>query len=140
MKRARILRRGAALLLALTLLAGLCGCGNVSEVTVTPWESERFSDAEVKGAIAAAERYFRKNFDGCTLTEITYAGDERSEAEAEYAVRAGVDEVLVLTSSFTVAEHGASPALNPGGKYEGYSWILGRSGHGPWRHLDHGYG
>ena len=140
MKRTRILRRGAALLLALTLLAGLCGCGNVSEVTVTPWESERFSDAEVKGAIAAAERYFRKNFDGCTLTEITYAGDEWSEAEAEYAVRAGVDEVLVLTSSFTVAEHGASPALNPGGTYEGYSWILGRSGHGPWRHLDHGYG
>ena len=102
MKRARILRRGAALLLALTLLAGLCGCGNVSEVTVTPWESERFSDAEVKGAIAAAERYFRKNFDGCTLTEITYAGDERSEAEAEYAVRAGVDEVLVLRVEATV--------------------------------------
>ena len=65
-----------ALVLALICVIGLVACGgNVKNVKITDYSSEIYSDAEIENAIDVAINYFKKNFEDCTLTEITYLGD-----------------------------------------------------------------
>ncbi len=128
--------------LALWMVLSLAGCGSGGEIgsmKVTPWESELYSEQEVQSAIDTAADYFKKEFSGCTLTEITYAGDEESEKEAQYALKNGADEVIVLVSSFTVDESGGDGSLNPNSTYRNFQWILIRKNGGSWQHFDHGY-
>lgn len=128
-----------ALLLVLTLTAGFCGCGKVSGAATVPYTSEMYTAAEVEAAIEAAKDYFYTNFSGCTLTEITYAGDEVSIAHEEWAQRHDADQVIVLTSSFDVDASGGDGSLNPNSTYTRWMWIMVRSNGGPWKHADHGY-
>ena len=116
-----------------------CG-GNVWNVSVSEYTSEVYSDREINAAIRTIKWYFKLHFNDCTLTEITYAGDEESEHEAEFAQRNNADEVIVLVSSFDVGASGGDGSLNPNSTYTGWSWILVRDEGGPWRHIDHGYG
>ena len=94
---------------------------------------------DIDAAIGVIKKEFSRNWKGCTLTEIYYAGDDVSQEHAEWAERNGADEVIVLTSSFDVDESGASPTLNPGQTYTRWMWILVRSNGGKWQHVDHGY-
>lgn len=82
---------------------------------------------------------FRSNWKGCTLPEIYYAGDNRSETHQEWADRNNGDEVLLLLSSFGVDASGGDGSLNPNSTYENWMWILVRTNGGQWRHVDHGY-
>ena len=84
-------------------------------------------------------RYFEKEFDGCTLLEIGYVGDQDGKAFIERANQYGVDEVIILVSSFAVGPEGGDGSLNPNDTYRNWKWILGRTNGGQWRHLDHGY-
>ena len=43
---------------------------------------------------------FKKEWSGCTLTEIYYAGDDVSAEYQDWADRQNADEVIVLLSSF----------------------------------------
>ena len=83
--------------------------------------------------------YFKKEFDGCTLTEITYAGDETSADFNEWAQRIDGDDVIVLISSFEVGDSGGDGSLNPNSTYTKWMWILARKEGGKWQHVDHGY-
>ena len=94
---------------------------------------------EIKDAIDAAMDYFKKEFDGCTLTEISYAGDETSADFAEWAQRIDGDEVIVLVSSFNVDASGGDGSLNPNSTYTKWMWIMARQEGGKWQHVDHGY-
>ena len=111
------MRRFAAIILAVVIFTlAACG-GNVSNVKVTAYDSELYTDADVQAAINVAKAYFKKEFSGCTLTEITYAGDEKIQGYAEWADRNNADEVIVMSSSFDVdGSGGDGSGLCEGGR------------------------
>ena len=73
------------------------------------------------------------------LTEITYAGDDKTISHVEWAERNNADEVIVLTSSFDVDASGGDGSLNPNSTYAKWIWILARNKGSRWKHVDHGY-
>ena len=123
------------------LMLGLSACGGkVSDVSIPAYESDIYTDAEIDEAIDAAMAYFKAEFSGCTLTEITYAGDEATQDHQDFAQLHNADEAIVLISSFDVDASGGDGSLNPNSTYEGWKWIMVRNNGGAWRHADHGYG
>ena len=135
------MRKTTILLILLTALLTLCACGgDVSKVNISiPEESDLYTTKEIEDAIDTAMDYFKKEFDGCTLTEIASAGDDRSNDYAEWAQRIGGDEVIVLISSFDVDASGGDGSLNPNSTYTKWMWIMARQEGGKWQHVDHGY-
>ena len=63
------------------------------------WSLELYTQSDINSAINITKRQFRRSWNGCTLTEIYYAGDEVSEKHQKWADRNGLDEVIVLISS-----------------------------------------
>ncbi|MBQ7355472.1 MAG: hypothetical protein IJW62_08145 [Clostridia bacterium] len=125
-----------ALFFALSLVA--CD-GNVNQVKITDYSSEIYSDAEIENAIDVAIDYFNQNFEGCTLTEITYLGDDQLDDWQEFAERNNADDVIVLISTFEVDASGGDGSLNPNSTYTDWNWVLVRTDGGQWKHVDHGY-
>ena len=116
---------------------GLLGCG-VAMAAVAP-ESAIFNGNECEAAEVEVSRYFRE-FEGCTMKEIHYAGDEAVKAEAEY-LGMEPDQVIVLESTFTTDGENHENGLEPDFTYNNYRWILTRETRGSrWQHRDHGYG
>lgn len=106
-------------------------------------EGETENEEDIESAIDVVFAYFKENFSGCTLNEIGYAGDERTERESGYYLNIeGIeaDEIIVLVSSFDVDSSGGDGSLEPNETYEGWSWLLVRKKNGKWRHYTHGYG
>ena len=60
------------------LMLTACG-GSVRHVRITETTSAVYSAADIRSAIDVAVRYFQREFDGCTLTEITYIGDDQND-------------------------------------------------------------
>ena len=134
------MRRYLAFLMAVVCLLSFAACGgDVSEVSIQDYTSEIYTDKEIDAAIDEILRYFKKNFDGCTLREITYAGDDVLEGYTSWAQRNDADDVIVLISTFDVDESGGDGSLNPNSTYTRWLWILVRNGKGRWKHVDHGY-
>ena len=113
--------------------------GNVSNVQRTIGESTVYSQQEIQDAMDVTETYFRKNFEGCKLLELTYDAKHRPE-EMEWEETYGVDQVILLTSSFYVKPNGGDGSLNQDDTYHGWKWILARNDQDKWEHRDHGYG
>lgn len=129
-----------AMVLALVCVIGLVACGgNTKNVRIIDYSSEMYSDAEIENAIDVVINYFEKNFEGCTLTEITYLGDDKLDDWQEFAERNNADDVMVLVSSFNVDASGGDGSLNPNSTYTNWKWILVRTNGGKWEHVDHGY-
>lgn len=133
-----------AVLLLLTVLAAVFGFdsqkyGDVSKVQRNMGRSQIYSEKDIQDAMEVTEAYFRKNFEGCQLLELTYDAKYRLE-EMEWEETYGVDQVILLTSSFYVKSNGADGSLNPDDTYYGWKWILARNEQGKWEHRDHGYG
>ena len=129
-----------ASVMALVCVFSLVACGgNVKDVKTTDCLSEIYSDAEIESAIDVAINYFKKNFEGCTLTEISYLGDDKLNDWQEFAERNDADDVIVLVSSFNVDASGGDGSLNPNSTYTNWKWILVRTNGGKWEHVDHGY-
>lgn len=127
-------------IMTLVCVFSMVGCGGkVSDVKVIEYKSEIYTEEEIEAAIEVAKDYFKKEFKGCTMTEITYAGDEKSADHIEWAERIDGDEVIVLTSSFEVDASGGDGSLNPDSTYTEWMWILARNDDGKWKHVDHGY-
>ncbi len=122
------------------VLLSLSACGgSVKNVNIIEVQSDYYSSNEINSAIETIVKEFDKKWDGCTLNEIYYAGDDVSIGYQEWADRNGADEVIVLMSSFEVDSSGGDGTLNPNSTYDGWIWILIRYTDGPWRHVDHGY-
>lgn len=129
-----------ALVLVLVCMFSLAACGgNAKNIKITDYSSEIYSDAEIESAIDVAINYFEKNFEGCTLTEITYLGDDKLDDWQEFAERNNADDVIVLVSTFEVDASGGDGSLNPNSTYTNWNWILVRTNGGKWMHVDHGY-
>lgn len=129
------------LICILCLLLGLSGCGGkVSTVGIQQWEpSMIYSDAEIEDAIDVILHEFDQKWNGCTLREITYAGDAKSLAHQDWAVRNNAEDAIVLISTFDVDSSGGDGSLNPDSTYTKWMWILVRTDNGKWKHVDHGY-
>ena len=129
----------------LVLTLALCACGgHVKDVQIHAVESEMYSETDINAAVQVIIKEFDRSWKGCTLTSISYAGDERTQAESEYYLNTlglyKADELIVLSSSFDVDQTGGDGSLNPNSTYNGWSWILVRNTGGRWKHVDHGYG
>ena len=134
------MKKAIALLLALAWMVGLTACGGVVKgVQITECSSEIYTQQDIEQAIDEAIRYFRSEFDGCTLLEIGYAGDDKQGGWQNVAQRHGADQVIVLVSKFDVDGSGRCQGLNPNSTYTGWNWLLVRNEGGAWRHADHGY-
>ena len=129
---------GTILCLLLVLCLSACG-GKVSDAKTHNVESETYSQQDIAAAIDVIKKEFKSNWKGCTLTEIYYAGDDKSQNHQDWADRNNADEVLVLLSSFSVDASGGDGSLNPNSTYDNWGWILVRINGGQWRHVDHGY-
>jgi len=127
-------------IITVIILMSLAGCGDIRNVKTIDWKpSELYTDKDIHKAINVIKTEFALKWDGCTLTEITYAGDEASLAHQDWAVRNNASEVIVLTSSFDVDSSGGDGSLNPNSTYTRWNWILIRDENGYWKHVDHGY-
>jgi len=126
------------LILICILSCTACG-GNVKNVNILDYSSEIYSASEIQDAIDVSIHYFKKEFDDCTLTEITYYGDDKLADYQEFATRHNGDEVIVLVSTFETGTSGGDGSLNPNDTYTNWKWILVRTKGGKWRHVDHGY-
>ena len=134
------MKKFVTLAVALIGVFALVACGgNTKNVRITDYSSEIYSDAEIDSAIDVAIDYFEKHFDGCTLTEITYLGDDELDDFQEFAERNNADDVIVLISNFEVNDSGGDGSLNPNSTYTDWNWILVRTDGGQWEHVDHGY-
>lgn len=132
------MRKFACTILCVLLVFGLCACG-ASKVNTHDVASEIYTKKDIESAIDTIKAEFTKNWSGCTLTEIYYAGDEYSKEYQDWADRNQADEVIVLLSSFDVDSSGGDGSLNPNSTYDNWNWILVRTNGGEWRHVDHGY-
>ena len=127
-------------MLCILLVFSLSACsGNVNEVNTQSVESEIYSEEDIAAAIDTIKKEFKSNWNGCTLTEIYYAGDDSSKDHQNWADRNNADEVIVLLSSFDVDSSGGDGSLNPNSTYNDWMWILVRTNVGQWQHVDHGY-
>ena len=147
------MKKAFTIVLACIMIVGLCSCGggvskvtiqkyggDVSKVAIQKYESDLYTEKEISSAINVVIKYFENDFSGCTLTEITYAGDEESIRETEYyAEDANADEVIVLVSSFDVDSSGGDGSLTPNSTYSDWKWILVRNKGGEWKYFTHGY-
>lgn len=135
------MKKLVTLLLTAALVLALAGCGKISaNVEITNDTSQYYSEADIHDAISVAQTYFRRHFDGCTLTAIGYAGDEKQEDMEKYAAEYGAEQAIVLTSSFDTGRGGGDGSLNANETYRNWKWILIRDSGGSWSHVDHGYG
>ena len=128
----------ALICILLVLCLNACG-GKISEAEIQNVESDLFSQEDITSAINVITKEFKRNWKGCTLKEVYYAGDDRSIAHQDWAERNNADEVIVLLSSFDVDSSGGDGSLNPNSTYNVWNWILVRANGGRWQHVDHGY-
>ena len=134
------MKKIVCIILCILLVFSLSACGgDVSEVNTHNVNSEIYSQEDINSAIDTIKKEFKRNWEGCTLTEIYYAGDDSSIDHQDCADRNNADEVIVLLSSFDVDSSGGDGSLNPNSTYSDWNWILVRTNGGKWQHVDHGY-
>ena len=112
--------------------------GNTENVRIIPKESALFTEEEIAEAIEVVLADFRKDWWGCTLTEIGYAGDDAVRSYQPYSPWTNGERMMMLISSFEVAERGADQSFEPG-TWSDWNWILVQQEDGSWVHVDHGY-
>ena len=134
MKKIKVL---LSLALCLVLLTA-CGGGDVRNVKRIPGQSQLYSDGEINYAMREVIHFFRREFEGCTMTEIRYDEGKYAERQSTESEDYG-REVIILLTDFTVDSSGGDGSLNPDSTYRNYQWTLTRTLFG-WKLQDWGYG
>lgn len=117
-----------AFLMVFASLLSLTACGDsVKSADVIDVDSELYTKSEIGAAIDTVEKYFEEHFDGCTLTEIQYMGDDSADVFEEWAENYDAEQAIVLLSSFDVDASGGDGSLEPNSTYDDWQWILTRS-------------
>ena len=88
-------------LTALIMIFVLAGCsgknsgGNIDNVQIPDWKpSEIYSDSDIEAAFQTVKDYFGNEFDGCTLTKLSYPGDTYADEFDEWAEQYDADEAI----------------------------------------------
>ena len=125
--------------IGICLLFIMCvGCQR-KEVKVRTIYSDIYTEDEIQETIDIVKKEFSKDWKGCTLKEIYYAGDDRA-LFTSYAKQYQGDEALVLKTNFHTNYFSWKIGLNSNCDYEDYQWIFVRNKNGKWKHVDGGYG
>ena len=130
------------LALALALFAfclPLTGCGVTAGAQRIVGASSRYSPGEIEAAMDVAVRHFRRHFEGCRLTQISYDEEVSDRHAAEWAQQYNARHAIVLHSSFEVGPT-SDGSLTPGQTYTRWQWILTSSIPGIWTLRTWGYG
>jgi hypothetical protein len=118
----------------LVLCAAVIGSfreGNIKHVHRTIPQSSIYSEQEISVPMDIVEKKFKRDFGGCTLTDLWY-DEKRSESESnEWAEQYHADEAIVLLSNFYVGSN-ADQCFNPNSSYTYWSWVLVHKTGGPW--------
>lgn len=123
----------------LCLLLIMCvGCQR-KEVKVRTIYSDIYTEEEIQEAIDVIKKEFSKDWKGCTLKEIYYAGDDKA-LFISYAKQYQGEEPIVLKTNFHTNYFAWKIGLNSNCDYEDYQWIFVRNKNGKWKHVDGGYG
>lgn len=134
-----IMKKLICVFAAVVMLISLCGCsGDVSDVKTHMVKSAIFNQNDIDEGIAGIKREFRRKWQGCTLKELYYAGDEMSQV-CNFTYSPKKDNVMVLMSSFDVDSSGCGGTLTANSTYENWKWVLVRNDSGRWCYVDHGY-
>ena len=107
----------------------------VDNVEVVKYESEFYPDDDLDSAVEVIKQVFENDFDGCELTLLQYMGDDYCDTESE----ARGAQTVVFRSCFVTHKVSDESALNSDSTYTNWYWILERTDHGTWNHVDHGY-
>ena len=102
----------------------LIGCGG-NAITVGGLSSKYFNNDDYDAAVQEVMAYIDQ-LEGCTLKEISYAGDDVIKAEADTR-GLGPEQIIVLESVFVTDKEDHHNGLEPDHTYEGYRWILVRN-------------
>ena len=135
----KLVRKTLVMSIILIMVMCLCACsglGKTANCNIIPIESEIYTQEDYEEACQVVFDCF-KGFTGCSMTEIRYTGDDKSEKERDVQE---ADAVIVLESTFDTDSKGGDGSLNPNDTYTGWQWILVRDKDGKWQHKDHGYG
>lgn len=125
-------------LLTVLLVLSLAGCGQLfTTFAIVGEKSSVYTEADINEAFDVVLDCFRKEFDGCTLIELGYAGDDTLSEQKEWARQYEADECILLVCSFET--DGTAGPLNPNSTYENYKWVLTRTGGGEWEIKTNGY-
>ena len=113
--------------------------GDVSSVKRTVATSEVYSQQDINDAMDIVVNYFQKNFEGCTLTNLSYVESASVPVSEDWAKQYNADESIILFSSFDVDSSGGDGSLNPNDTYTNWQWILVRDKSSTWELKDWGY-
>ncbi len=120
----------------MVIMLAIIGCGgNIDQVYIINANSTIYTKAEIDMAIEEVIKYFKLNYNGCTLKEIRYAGDVYQEEMEKLAEYYGTDKAIILLSSFETDTSGGDGSLNPNTVYKDWKWILIKDPHGKWKHV-----
>lgn len=122
------------------LLLTACGGGNIRHVMPAIGPSDLYTGAEIEDAMDIVLDYFKKEFDGCTLTRLEYDETAVWDGLMGWAAQYHEGQAIVLLSDFDVDSSGGDGSLNPGDTYRNWKWILTRTGSGKWTLRTWGYG
>ncbi len=133
------MKRIFSLILLCTLTVSLSSCGSTGFAKIAGYSSQVYSPAEIEAAIDVVTSNFKKNWEFCTLLELSYIGDDKLADYQDWADRNNADDVIVFLSDFYISFFANSPTMNNGSEYEGWMWILVRTRGGEWQLVDWGY-
>lgn len=133
------MKRIFSLLLIFVLLLSITSCGSTGFANIADCNSQVYSPAEIEAAMDVVTSNFEKNWEFCTLLELSYIGDDRLADYQDWADRNNADDVIVFLSDFYISFFANNPTMNNGSEYEGWNWILVRTNGGEWQLVDWGY-
>lgn len=132
-----------AILLLVVIGAMLCACGELEveeDVQINIENSSFYENFEIQSAIDICIEYFNENFEGCTLTDISYDEELCLKEKAHWITQYDVEDAIILTSTFNVDENCEDGSFNPNKTYTNWMWILTRSdSDGEWTLQTWGY-
>ena len=97
------------------------------DVQINIEHSSLYENFEIKSAIDIVIDYFDANFEGCTLTNISYEEELCMKEKDEWAYQYEEEDIIILTSTFDVDENGGDGSFDPNSTYSNWLWILTRS-------------
>ncbi|MBE6884936.1 MAG: hypothetical protein E7487_10055 [Ruminococcaceae bacterium] len=105
--------------------------GDTSDLHRISGASELYTDDEIEQIMEIVEQHFKKEFNGCRMTELEYNESFSLKACDEWASQYAADRAIVLTSSFFVGLF-ADESLTTNTTYRNWQWILTKNNGEPW--------